>query len=139
MYNTIMVPVDLSHIDRLGRSLDTARDMARIYDAEVCYVAVAPTAPTDIAQSENEFREKLEQFAAEQASTHGISARARALASTDPVGEVNDRLLEAIPEVGADLVVMASHVPGIADHLHLMSSNAAHLVKHADVSVFVVR
>ncbi|WP_404367807.1 universal stress protein [Marinobacter sp.] len=139
MYNTIMVPVDLSHVDRLTRSLDVGRDLARLYDAGICYVAVAPTAPTDIASSEDEFREKMEQFAAEQASTHGIRARARVLPSTDPVAEVNDLLVAAIPQVGADLVVMASHVPGIADHLHLMSSNAAYVVKHAEVSVFVVR
>ena len=139
MYNTIMVPVDLSHVDRLAKSLDTARDLARLYDAGICYVAIAPTAPNAVAHSEKEFREKMDQFAADQASTHGISARARVLASTDPVAEVNDLLVAAIPEVGADLVVMASHVPGIADHLHLMSSNAAYVVKHATVSVFVVR
>lgn len=53
--------------------------------------------------------------------------------------ELDDRLLEAIRDTGADLVVMASHPPGIGDKLHIIHSNGANIVKHSNVSVFIVR
>jgi nucleotide-binding universal stress UspA family protein len=68
-----------------------------------------------------------------------VESSSLAKSSVDPAVELDDKLLEAIEETDADLVVMASHVPGVADRLHLISSNAAWIVKHADVSVFVVR
>ena len=47
------------------------------------------------------------------------------------------RTVEAVHETGADLVVMASHIPGIADAI--WPSHGGRLASHADVSVFVVR
>ena len=38
---------------------------------------------------------------------------------------------------GADLVVMASHVPGLLDHI--FTSNAGHVATHSAASVFIVR
>jgi hypothetical protein len=35
--------------------------------------------------------------------------------------------------------VMASHPPGIGDRLHILHSNGANIVKHSDVSVFIIR
>ena len=36
-----------------------------------------------------------------------------------------------------DLIVMASHVPGVAEYV--FASNAGYLASHADLSVLVVR
>ena len=40
-------------------------------------------------------------------------------------------------EIGADLIVMGSHRPELADYL--LGANAAKVVRHADCSVMVVR
>ena len=55
MYNQILVPVDLSHIDALERALSTAADLARLYNAKVCYVSVATPAPNATAHNPAEF------------------------------------------------------------------------------------
>ncbi|MBS3804831.1 MAG: universal stress protein [Oleiphilaceae bacterium] len=139
MYSSIMVPIDLAHIDKLDKSLTTATDLAKLYSATVCYVGVTASVPTTIAHSREEFEKKFKQFAQEQADKYDIKARSYVVTTPDPVTEIDDRLVEAVADVGADLVVMSSHVPGVADHLHLMSSNASYIVKHTNVAVFVVR
>jgi nucleotide-binding universal stress UspA family protein len=52
-------------------------------------------------------------------------------------GKVHREILRVAAEVGADLIVMASHRPELVDHL--LGSNAAHVVQHAKCSVLVVR
>lgn len=139
MYHAIMVPVDLEHIEKLGKSLNTAIDLARHYNATVHYVAVTPSAPTEAAHSREEFTQKLARFASEQGEQHGIQTSSKVIVAADPSVELDDKLLATYREIGADLIVMASHVPGVADKLHLMSSNAGYVARHADISVFVVR
>jgi nucleotide-binding universal stress UspA family protein len=139
MFTKIMVPVDLEHADKLDKSLRAAADLARSYDAQVCFVAVSGKVPNRVAPTPEKFAAELDMFAREQGDRLGVETASLAKSSVDPAVELDDKLLEAIDETGADLVVMASHVPGVADKLHLISSNAAWIVKHADVSVFVVR
>ena len=57
--------------------------------------------------------------------------------SHDPAVDLDDSLMQAIADTGADLVVMASHVPGLPEHI--FASNAGYLANHASVSVFVIR
>lgn len=137
MYSKIMVPVDLMHVERLGKALDTAADLARHYGTPVCYVGVTPETPSEVAHTPQEFASKLDAFAGEQAEKHGLQASSLALASHDPTVDLDKTLLHAIQESGADLVVMASHIPGFADHI--FTSNAGAVAAHAEVSVFVIR
>lgn len=139
MYNKIMVPVDLEHIEKIDKALHGAAELARSYDVPVCYVAVMGRVPNKVAPSPEKFEAELNMFAREQADKYGIETESKAVPSVDVPVELDDKLLEAIDDVGADLVVMASHVPGVADKLHLIGSNAAYMVKHSDASIFVVR
>lgn len=139
MYHKILVPVDLSHLDKMPKALDTAIDMARHYGARLCYVTVTNTPPGAAAHSPEELASKMDEFAREQGKAHGIKTEAKVLHSADTAVELDDKLLDAIKDTGADLVIMASHPPGIGDWLHLLRSNGANIVKHSDVSVFVVR
>ena len=139
MYKKIMVPVDLEHIDKIEKALHGAAELAKSYDVPVCYVAVMGRAPNRVAPSPEKFEAELDMFTREQADKYGIETECKAIPSVDVAVELDEKLLEAIKEVGADLVVMASHAPGIADKLHLIGSNAAYMVKHSDVSIFVVR
>ncbi|AXS41094.1 universal stress protein [Breoghania sp. L-A4] len=137
MYKRIMVPVDLAHLDQLEKALQTAADIAERYGASVLFVGVTATTPGPVAHNPEEFAEKLEAFAASQGSARGIPTSARAYASHDPSIDLDDTLMRAIADGEIDLVVMASHVPGMPEHI--FASNAGHLAAHARVSVMVVR
>ncbi|AOY88442.1 universal stress protein UspA [Marinobacter salinus] len=139
MYHKILVPVDLAHTEKMSKALNTAIDIAKHYEATLCYVTVTNTAPSAAAHNPEELTEKLATFAREQGKSHGVATDSKVLSTADTAVELDDRLLEAIKDTGADLVVMASHSPGIGDKLHLLHSNGANIVKHSDVSVFVVR
>ncbi len=139
MYNKILVPVDLSHLDKLTKALDTAIDIAKHYKAELHYVTVTNSTPGAAAHNPKELAEKLQAFAEEQGQAHGIDTDSKVLESVDTAVELDDKLLGAIKDTGADLVVMASHPPGLGDKLHLLRSNGAEIVKHSNISVFIVR
>lgn len=139
MYSKILVPVDLGHLDKLSKALNTAIDIARHYNARLHYVTVTNTTPSSVAHNTRELEQELERFAEEQGKDHGVETSCSMITTPDTAVELEKRLVSAIRETGADLIVMASHVPGIGDKLHFIHSNAANLVKDTDVSVFVVR
>jgi nucleotide-binding universal stress UspA family protein len=139
MYHKILVPVDLAHTEKMPKALNTAIDIAKHYNATLCYIAVTNTAPSAAAHNTGELAEKLDTFAQEQGKSHGIVTDSKVISTPDTAVELEKRLLEAIKETGVDLVIMASHPPGIGDKLHILHSNSANIVKHSDVSVFVVR
>lgn len=137
MYSKIMVPVDLAHIEAIQPSLTAASDLARHYKAAVCYVSVTATTPGSVARTPQEYQQKLEAFAQEQAKSHGQSVSAKVITSPDPVADLDDVLIDAIDEVGADLVVMATHLPRHLDAV--IPAHGGKIASHTDVSVFLVR
>jgi nucleotide-binding universal stress UspA family protein len=132
-----MIPVDLAHADKLDKALSIGTDLAKHYGADLHLVGVTDVTPGAIAHNPQEYSEKLEAFAAEQGGARGIAMRAKMMTSHDPAIDVDDKLKEAAAEIGADLVVMASHVPGMADYV--FHSRAGWLASHSDLSVLVVR
>ncbi|SBS27242.1 Universal stress protein G [Marinomonas aquimarina] len=138
MYTKIMVPVDLGHIDRLEKALKTAADLAKTYDLPVCYVGVSSSAPSSVAHNPEEFSEMVDAFAKEQAAKYDLAnVTAVSYSIPDPAVDLDETLIKAEKENGVDLVVMASHVPGLADHI--FASNAGYVAKYSKVSVLVVR
>lgn len=137
MYKKIMAPVDLSHIDRLDKALRTAADLSKHYGIPVCYVGVTAPTPGPIAHNPAEFAQKLDEFGRQQAQRHGHEAATKAYTSHDPTIDLDDTLLAAVADIGADLVVMASHIPDAVDFI--WPSNGGKIASHSDASVFVVR
>jgi len=138
MYRKIMIPVDLAHTDRLEKALTTAADLSKQYGIPVCYTAVTASTPTSVAHTPDEFSKKLEAFAQSENEKLGLhSAESHTIVDPDPVADLGKKLIKAAHEQGCDLVVMASHVPGVREHI--FESNAGSVALHADVSVFVVR
>jgi nucleotide-binding universal stress UspA family protein len=137
MYTKIMLPVDLAHIDKLDKALTTATDLAKHYRIPVCYVGVTAEPPTSVAHTPKEYSDKLRAFGARQAEQHGLDVTTKAYPSHDPAVDLDRTLIDAAKENGADLIVMASHVPGLTDHI--FGSNAGAVASYAPVSVFVVR
>ena len=137
MFAKILVPVDLGHLDRLGKALTVAAAEARVHGARVIYMGVTEETPGAVARTPEEYGEKLAAFAAKQASEHGIEAEAMPIMSIDPAAEINKLILKAVKDSGADLVVMASHPPRMLDWI--LPSHGGHVAEHADVSVFIIR
>ena len=137
VYSKIMVPVDLAHTDKIAKALDTAADLARHYGIPVCYVGVTASMPDAVAHTPEEYGEKLAAFARTRAGVGGFEVTTRVFLSHDPTRDLYKILTHAADEIGADLVVMASHIPGLPEHL--FTSNAGYVASHSDVSVFVVR
>jgi nucleotide-binding universal stress UspA family protein len=137
MYRKIMVPVDLAHAERLQKAISTATDMAKLYSAPLCFVGVTAETPTNVAHTPKEYAEKLEAFGAAQSKEHGLDIETVAYPSHDPAVDLDGTLIKAANEKAADLIVMASHVPGLPEHI--FASNAGAVASHAKVSVLVVR
>ncbi|KIC27245.1 universal stress protein [Leisingera sp. ANG-M6] len=137
MFSKIMVPVDLAHADRLNRALQMASDLAHLYKAEVVFVGVTTSQPSSVAHNPKEFAAKLDSFATEQAAIHSITALGHAVVSHDPAVDLEATLLKACDDIGAGLIVMASHVPGVRDYL--FHAHGGRVAEKAPVSVLVVR
>jgi nucleotide-binding universal stress UspA family protein len=138
MYQRIMVPVDLAHAGRLEKALACAADLSKHYGIPISYVGVVSTLPSGVGHRPEEYRDELKAFAKAQVESHGlISGDGEAFISHDPAVDLHHTLIEAARKVGADLIVMASHVPGLPEHV--ISSHAGAVASHADVSVFIVR
>ena len=137
MYKKIVVPVDIGHVNTLEKALATSADLAKHYDAELHYVGVTVTGPSSVAHNPLEFADKLRTFAQEQANKRGIEIETHAVTSVDLVRDLDNVITNAINELDADLVIMASHVPGFAEYI--FASNAGYLASHSKISVFVIR
>lgn len=137
MFKNIMVPVDLAHLETLEPALDVVADMAKRYDARITYVGITANTPTSVARTPQEYEQKLDAFAQERHKVHGQPVSIKVYSSTDPVANVDDLLVEAIEETGADLVMMATHLPRHLDIV--MPSHGGKVATHTDASVFLIR
>ncbi len=137
MFKRILAPVDLAHKESLKKALAVTGDIAKHYNSPVTYVGVSASAPGALGHNPAEFAEALAAFAAEQAAEYGVVADSKPVISHDPSIDLDTALLKTADELGADLVVMASHVPGLADYV--WPSNGGTIAAHAHASVFVVR
>ena len=137
MFKKIMVPVDLAHADKLQRALTAAADVSKLYSAPLVYVGVTSSLPGALGHNPREYEAKLRSFAQSEAGKHGISVETHTVISHDPATDLNQSLARAVDEIGADLVVMATHVPNLADHF--MHSHGGQLATHTRASVFLVR
>jgi len=137
MFKKILVPVDLAHLEALQRSLTVCADLARHHGAEVCYLGITATTPGTVARSPEEYEQKLRDFAAEQGKVHGQPTSALCISSPDPVADLDDHIIEAIRTEGADLVLMATHLPRHLDAI--VPAHGGKIASHTDVSVFLVR
>ena len=138
MYSRILVPIDLNNTDKLTKALETAGQVAKDNDATIVYVNVVDAVPTSSLHTESERAQKaLDTFAEEQAQTHGVSTADHIELRGDLHLHIGSEIIGAAEEKACDLIVMASHLPGIKEHF--LSSNAGYVASHAPTSVYVVR
>ncbi|MDE1461960.1 universal stress protein [Spartinivicinus poritis] len=137
MYTKIMVPIDLTHLDKMGKALQAAADLAKLYGAEVHYVSVTGSLPSELARNSDAFAKKLDEFVAMQNSRSGVKGQAHPITASDPVVDLDRLLSDAGEAIEADLIIMASHVPGFWENLFHAHGN--YVASHAHMSVFLVR
>lgn len=136
-YEHVMIPIDLEHADRMGKAIDTARGLALQFGAKLTFVGVTSEVPGKAARNPAEYERNLEVFAQKNAAdlSHGVLSRT--YVAHDPTAQIDNILLDAVEDIGADLVVMASHIPNVMDAI--WPSHGGKMASHAKVSVFVVR
>ncbi|MGB8713757.1 MAG: universal stress protein [Onishia taeanensis] len=137
MFNKILVPVDLAHKELLKPSLDLAADLAKLYQADTCYISVTANTPGALAKTPEEYAQKLEAFAKEQGQLHGQVVNSKVITSPDPIADMDDAIIQGIHDTNADLVIMTTHLPRRLDIV--MPSTGGKVASHTDVSVFLVR
>jgi nucleotide-binding universal stress UspA family protein len=137
MYQKMLVPIDLSHADKLEKAIQTAVDLATLYKAELCFLGVGTNTPSSVAHTPKEFEQKMSEFAEGVRAKHGVVISAVSTIAHDPAVDLGKILVAKADELQADAIVMASHVPGVADHI--FTANGAYVASHSDLSVFLVR
>lgn len=136
MFKTILLPVDVAHLDEGRKTLDVALSIASP-EATIVLLYVMEEIPnwTDIDLPPN-FKENSMQAARE--------ALESIIQSTDsPVqievreGHAYSTILKEAESMNADLIILTSHKPGLKDYF--IGSNTSKVVSHAHCSVVVVR
>jgi nucleotide-binding universal stress UspA family protein len=134
MYKTILVPVDLSHPEQGSKALGIARQIVS-GQSRIVALYVAADIPTFIAGQlpEGVIQKNLATARAE------LSARADEAGAESEVrsGQPATVILEYAKEIAADLIIVASHRPGLEDYF--LGSTAARVVRHAECPVLVDR
>lgn len=133
----ILVPVDLEHSEKLAKALAVTASIAKAENAEVCFLGVTGTEPSPVAATPQAYAAKLASFAEGEAKSHDLTASSKMVTAHDVPVDLAPAILDSAKEVGADLIVMASHLPGLQEHL--FATNAGYIANHAPISVYVVR
>ena len=141
MYKNILLPVDLNHESSWQKSLPVALGLCGSFSAKLHVMTVVPDFGS--AYVAGFFPADFEQKALDQTQ----AALAKFVDGNVPDGveiqrivangTVYEEVLSKAGEIGADLIVMASHRPELQDYL--LGPNAARVVRHAPISVMVVR
>lgn len=140
MYKTILLPVDLAQESSWTKALPVAVSLSETYGAALHVVNVIPDFSHGMVRQyfPADYEEKLQQGA--EANMQAFIAEHladRDVTSHIVHGPIYQRIIETAEKTGADLIVMGSHRPELADYL--IGPNAARVVRHTACSVMVVR
>lgn len=139
MIETILVPIDVAETKAGAAALQLVQDLAKAHDGKIVLLNVVEQVPGYVAA-------QLPKGYHEQALAHADArlkeiAAAQGLAGSAEVvvreGHPSTEILETAKEIGAGMIVIASHDPGLADYL--LGSVASRVVRHAHCSVPVAR
>lgn len=137
MYDHIIVAVDLSHGEAGKALLENALKLVnaggtvRVLNVlEDVPSYIAAELPRDLNDRRNaEARVELGLLLPKDTSAHVVSEVRTGAASA--------QILQCAEDTGADLIMLASHRPGLSDYF--IGSTAARVVRHAQCSVLVSR
>lgn len=135
MYKKVLVPIDISHLERVDAMVAAARMLSP--DGEIILMNAVETIPAYVqaeipvnfvGETIERSRTKLDEIA------KGLSGKV-----TTEIGEGHaaSAILNLAEEQKVDAIVVASHKPGWQDYL--IGSTAARVVRHAKCNVMVMR
>lgn len=136
LYKSILIPVDLGNVENIDSLIDHAAAY-RNSDSTITLLNVVEDIPTWAAvelprgtldKSVRSAAEKLKTLAASSSIEVEVEVR---------VGHPYKTILEVAEEKNAELIIVASHQPGLQKYF--LGSTAAKVVRHATCSVIVVR
>ncbi len=141
MFKQVLLTVDLNEEASWTKALPTAVQCCRAFGAGLHVITVVPDfGTTTVAQYFPEGYEKQMLEEADQQLGDFVREHVpEGLAPRHIVGHgtIYQEVLRAADRIGADLIVIAAHRPGLQDYL--LGPNAARVVRHFKGSVMVVR
>lgn len=136
MYKTILLPIDLAHPEKGKAILDIAKKLGvkgtrftliNVIEDIPAYVAIELPGGSIKKMGENAHKE-----------LKGVAKAANISANIEVrSGNPASSILSAAEAMAADLIIVASHKPGLQDYL--LGSTASRIVRHAKCSVLVIR
>ncbi len=139
MFKKILAPIDFAHAEKSKAIFEQVKALADADDCELTllnvvleippYVALdIPTGTQEKTMSQAEFT--LTRLAKESGLPPTTKIEIRE-------GNPSNEILRMAEEMEADLIIVASHQPGLADYL--LGSVAGKVVRHAKCAVLVLR
>nr|CAA6830585.1 MAG: Unknown protein [uncultured Thiotrichaceae bacterium] len=135
MYKNILVPVALDHNANFEKAVQAAQALKSdegsitfLYVSEPLYAPVSQYVPADVLEdNRNQALSELKALA------EGVKGAKPKMLSGSP----GITITEYAKDNDVDLIVIASHRPGLSDYF--LGSTAARVVRHAGCAVHVVR
>lgn len=135
MYKTILVPTDLHNEESTIKMLKKASVLSNSGEIELLHVLDAVPA---FATTELPIHIMEEQLPKAEETLSNLIKRSAVNAKTEiRKGQSYSNIINEAKKIGADLILINSHKPGLADYL--LGSTAAKVVRHAPCSVLVER
>ena len=136
MYKTILVPIDMGHVAEGKTIIDIAAEHAA-KDANIILLNVIEEIPSWASMAiPNEIIERSITTSKQDLDAI-VNASGMKMKTEVRVGHSYSTILDAAEDLGADLIIIASHRPGLQDYF--LGSTAAKVVRHAKCSVLIVR
>ena len=136
MYMNIIVAVDLAHgdagkalLDRAKALVDEGGIVRLLHVIEDVPSYIAAELPRDL-NDRRQAEAKVELGLLTQGAGTNVVSEVR-------MGAASSQILQCAEDTGADLIMIASHRPGLSDYF--IGSTAARVVRHAQCSVLIRR
>jgi len=135
MYKNILVPIAPDHNANTSRALDIAKRL-RAEGGQITLLTVVEQIPAYVSQylPEGQLDTNLSEAEASLAADASGIAGVKTVAIS---GHAGTTITEHAEKAEVDLIVIASHRPGLQDYF--LGSTAARVVRHAPCAVHVVR
>ena len=136
MFKTILVPIEIGNASDATNTINIAAANGNEGTRIILLNVVEEIPKWAAVELPPGLQEKS--FQTSKLELNNIASAAGIKTETDVrVGHPYHTIIEVAEEKGAELIVIASHQPGLQDYL--LGSTAAKVVRHAHCSVLVVR
>ncbi|MFP4274307.1 MAG: universal stress protein [Paracoccaceae bacterium] len=143
MTGPVLCAVDISDENRDRHVLERAAQLAKLDGTSIDLITVVPDYGMSVVGS---FFDKSHHRKAEEEARRRLNALGEAVLGPEAnaqvrhivaTGNAYEEILHVAEADGASLIVVGAHKPDFRDYL--LGPNAARIVRHASVSVYVVR